>query len=83
MGNDRYLPPGTCVRYDGLDEGGPEYGIVVNCWFNLELEIYDCFVAFWGDTIPEGEPSEKPYVLRYAAMHLIALPEQFQYLKEM
>ena len=41
-----YLPPGTAVRYDGLEEGGPEYGIDVDCWIDKEMGAYDCY---WGN----------------------------------
>ena len=70
---DRYLPPGTKVRFDGLhDPEGPEYGIVVHGW--LEDTIgYDCYVAFFGTSIPTGQPEEPPYVLRYAATSLVVI----------
>ncbi len=65
-----YLPPGTAVRYNGHEEGGPEYGIVVHCWFDDEIGAHDCYVAFFGDKQPMGEPAEKPYILRYASTSL-------------
>jgi len=65
-----YLPPGTAVRCDGLVEGGPEYGIVVHCWLDDEIGVYDCYVAFFGNQRPNGKPEEPPYVLRYAAISL-------------
>ncbi len=65
-----YLPPGTPVRHDGLQHGGPEYGIVVHCWLDDEISAYDCYVAFFGDEQPTGKPAEKPYVLRYASTSL-------------
>jgi hypothetical protein len=40
-----------------------EVGVVVWMWKN-EQDIMDCYVAFFGDTFPEGIP-EQPYVLRY------------------
>ena len=58
------------MRYDGLDEGGPEYGVVVQCWDDDEIGGYDCYVAFFGSKLPSGKPEEKPYVLRYAATSL-------------
>lgn len=70
---DRFLPPGTGVRYDGLGDGRCEYGVVVHCWLDGEIGGYDCYVAFFGDSIPEGRPDEKPYVLRYAAASLTEL----------
>jgi hypothetical protein len=53
MNNDqdairRFLPAGTKVRYDGLTEGGPEFGVVVHCWTSEEIGGYDCYVAFFG-----------------------------------
>ena len=67
---DRYIRPGSKVRYDGLDEGGPEYGIIIHCWYDDELSGYDCYVAFFGSKLPSGKPGEKPYVLRYYASSL-------------
>jgi hypothetical protein len=67
--HDRFIPPGTQVRYDGA--GRPEYGVVVHCWANAEIGgRYDCYVAFFGAGIPAGEPEETPYILRYAAISL-------------
>jgi hypothetical protein len=68
-----YLPPGTKVRYDGLVEGGPEYGVVVHCWIDSEMDIYDCHVAFFGNEFPPGAPTDRPYILRYASMSLTVL----------
>lgn len=72
---DRYLLPGTLVRYDGREEGGPEFGVVVHCWFDEAIGDHDCYVAFFGDALPDGAPRQKPYVLRYGAMHLQVLSE--------
>ncbi len=69
-----YFPPGTLVRYDGLQEGGPEYGVVIHCWLNEEIDGgSDCYVAFFGNERPTGRPDEKPYVLRYASTSLTAI----------
>jgi hypothetical protein len=65
-----FLPVGTKVRYDGLGEGGPEFGVVVHCWMSHEIGGYDCYVAFFGNEFPDGHPKQKPYVLRYAASSL-------------
>ena len=35
-----------------------------------DIKAYDCYVAFFGTEIPIRKPSEKPYVLRYAASSL-------------
>jgi hypothetical protein len=70
---DRYIAPGTMVRYDGLDEGGPEYGVIVHCWDDDEIGGYDCYFAFFGSAQPSGKPEEKPYVLRYAATSLTVI----------
>ncbi len=69
----RFIAPGTPVRYDGLEEGGPEYGVVIHCWHDDEIGAYDCYVAFFGSALPAGKPDEKPYVLRYAASSLNVL----------
>jgi len=70
-----YLPPGTRVRNDGLEEGGPEYGVVVHCWLEEEIDGYDCYVAFFGNEQPIGKPAEKPYILRYASTSLTVIGE--------
>ena len=67
---DTYIPPGTKVRLDWRTEDVSEYGIVVHCWHSDEIGAYDCYVAFFGNELPSGQPSEKPYVLRYAAESL-------------
>jgi len=69
----QYLPPGIMVRYDGLDEGGPEYGVVVHCWLDDEINAYDCYVAFFGNEQPTGKPPKKPYILRYASTSLTVI----------
>jgi hypothetical protein len=72
-GVDRFIPPGTRVRLEMLEEGRPEYGVVVHCWQDAEIGAWDCYVAFFGDAFPSGKPAEKPYVLRYAALSLIVI----------
>lgn len=67
---DRFISPGTPVRYDGLEEGGPEYGVVIHCWFDEDIGGHDCYVAFFGAEMPAGKSAEKPNVLRYAAFSL-------------
>jgi hypothetical protein len=63
------------VAYDGRKDEGPELGVVIHCWLDQELGEHDCYVAFFGDALPEGQPSEKPYVLRYAARSLTVLKD--------
>lgn len=70
---DRYLEPGTAVRLINHVDESWEDGIVVHCWLSEEIGAHDCYIAFFGDAIPEGEPTEKPYVLRYASTSLISL----------
>jgi len=65
-----FLPAGTKVRYDGLVKGGPEFGVVIHCWISEEFNGYDFLAAFFGNEFPSGEPTDKPYVLRYAAVSL-------------
>lgn len=67
----RNLPPGTLVRLDGGER--TEYGIVIHCWLDNELGVYDCYVAFFGEQLPTGKPVEKPYVLRYSTASLTVL----------
>ena len=49
-----------------------EYGIVISTWYDHEICCKDCYVAFWGNEIPDFENGEKiePYILRYAAVSL-------------
>ena len=68
---NKFLAAGTRVTYNGT--GKPEYGVIVHCWHNWEIDAYDCYVAFFGDAIPDAMPAEKPYVLRYAATSLTVL----------
>jgi hypothetical protein len=68
-----YLLPGTQVRYDGRQEGGPEYGVVIYCWLDEEIGGYDCYVAFFGNRRPTGKPAEKSYILRYASTSLTVI----------
>lgn len=72
MSEDVFLLPGTRVRYDGLEDG-PEFGVVVHCWFSGEIDGYDCYVAFFGGSIPLAAPDKKPYVLRYASASLAVI----------
>lgn len=62
---DPFLPAGTKVRYDGLVDGGPEFGVVIHCWRDEVLDLHDCYVAFFGNDMPSGRLEEKPYVLKY------------------
>ncbi len=79
VGEDRYLAPGTKIRRDALcnddDQPIPEFGIVVHCWLDEEFGFYDCYIAFFGDELPVGRPTEKPYVLRYGAVGLTELAD--------
>ena len=72
---DVFLPAGTKVCYDGLQDDGAEFGVVVHCWMSDEIGGYDCYVAFFGNEFPNGRPKQKPYVLRYAASSLIVVSE--------
>lgn len=56
------LKIGQRVKYRGT--GNDEVGIVVWVWSD-KLGDMDTYVAFFGDSYPEGEPSRSPYVLRY------------------
>ncbi len=73
---DVSLPVGTKVRFDSSNETGAnpsEYGVVIHCWRDEELQIWDCLIAFFGSGFPDGLPEEKPYILRYASMQLLVL----------
>ena len=60
------MTPGTRVRLDSTGE----VGVVVHTWFNPEIGMDDCYVAFFGTEFPDGQPNGIPYVLRYAANSL-------------
>ncbi len=51
MRENRLITPGTRVRLDGLvnddDEPTPEFGVVVHCWLDDEIHMFDCYVAFF------------------------------------
>lgn len=70
---DQYLPPGTWVRYDGLERSEPELGLVVQCWFEAGIGGYDCYVAFFTPADAQDRPTGPPYILRYAASSLNVL----------
>lgn len=74
---DRYLAPGTrvCLEHRQNDEISPEYGVVVHCWHDDQLQGYDCYVAFFGDGFPPTMPPEKPYILRYSASTLATIED--------
>ncbi len=81
MASDRFIPPGTRVAYHAIwhenrvETPKSEYGVVVHCWLNDEIGMYDCIIAFFGDAFPDGYPTEKPYILRYAAVSLDEIAE--------
>ena len=74
--HDEFIPAGTRVRYDGLEDGGPEYGVVVHCWYEEEIGGFDCYIAFFGTSPAMGKPQEKPYILRYAAISLVRMNDR-------
>ena len=47
------------------EDNKPECGIVVHYWYDEEMNCFDYYVAFFGDTFLEGKPDKIPYVLRY------------------
>lgn len=77
VGEDRYLAPGTRIRLDAFvdddDHTTSEFGVVVHCWLDEEIGMYDCYIAFFGKCFPSGKPEERPYVLRYASVGLAEL----------
>lgn len=79
VGVDRYLAPGTRVRRDAYvnddDTLTSEFGVVVHCWMDEGMGVFDCYIAFFGDVFPDGVPTEEPYVLRYAAIGLEELAD--------
>jgi hypothetical protein len=77
--DERFLAPGTKVRRDyllGGDTPATEYGVVVHCWMDEEVRAYDCLVAFFGEyPPPDGQPDQKPYILRYFVTSLEPLQD--------
>jgi hypothetical protein len=71
----QFLPAGTRVRLDNQLNGKSEFGVVVHCWMDEEVRAYDCYIAFFGDSFPTGQPEQKPYVLRYFSKTLKVVPE--------
>lgn len=45
-----------------------EVGRIVSIWDDDGMQ--DCYVAFFGDALPNGKPSDKPYILHYYAASL-------------
>ncbi|MFA4893097.1 hypothetical protein [Brevundimonas sp.] len=75
MPMDRNIEPGTKVRLTNHSDGSWEDGVVVHCWLSDEINAHDCYVAFFGEAIPAGQPASKPYVLQYASTSLTVLEE--------
>ena len=74
MRSDRLLPAGTRVRLDSAADG-PEFGVIVHCWMNPEINAYDNIVAFFGSSFPGDGPADDIYLLRYASMSLDTLDD--------
>lgn len=49
----------------GTDEEQVEVGVVVHIWLSENGVDDDAYIAFFGESFPEGAPTEKPYILRY------------------
>ncbi|MDY7522735.1 hypothetical protein [Sphingomonas sp. 10B4] len=47
VGEDRYLAPGNRVRRDPFvnddDHTTSEFGVVVHCWLDNEIGMFDCY----------------------------------------
>lgn len=50
---------------DDPDEMTVEVGVVIHIWLSDNGCDNDAYVAFFGETFPEGVPDVKPYILRY------------------
>lgn len=75
---DQYIAPGTPVCIDWVDEGGkpsPEYGVMVHCWYDPEMQVFDCYFASFGDELPRDRPNGRPAILRYTAASFRILAE--------
>jgi hypothetical protein len=76
---NRFIKPGTRVRLAiKLSDDGmvtPQSGIVIHCWQDKDADHFQCFVAFFGNTLPRGKPSNEPYIVRHKAISLEEIPE--------
>jgi hypothetical protein len=70
------------VRHDtnwGKDDGSyetiPEYGVVVHCWLDPDIDFHECHIAFYGDELPTGAHKKPPYILRYSSNSLTVLAD--------
>ena len=52
-----------------------EAGVIVHVWEDPEVKTTDCYVAFFGDEIPDGKPEKPPHVLRYFLSSLELIDE--------
>ena len=50
--------------------GETEYGVIVNAWFDKNLNIVDCYVALYDANRNYGDKEYKPYILRYSLQSL-------------
>lgn len=71
------LPVGTKVRYDGRDDGVPEYGVVTDCWYDDVIKVYFCRALFTPGAPPSENPDEDRYTLECAAPYLVLLDEDW------
>jgi hypothetical protein len=75
---NRFLKPGTRVRLaiklagDGMVT--PQSGIVIHCWLDKDANCFQSYVAFFGDKLPRGKPSNEPYIVQHKAISLEELP---------
>jgi hypothetical protein len=71
---DRFLNPGTRVRLAiKLSEDGmvtPQSGVVIHCWHDDDANCFQSMVAFFGDELPRGKPSNEPYIVQHKATSL-------------
>ena len=64
--NKPAYPVGARVHISGEGRGAPEYGRVVESWWNKKMGCFDYYIAFFGPKPPSMIiPPPKPYVLRY------------------
>lgn len=57
----------------GTEDEEVEVGVVIHICLSDNTYDEDAYIAFFGETFPEGPPTTKPYILRYyvASLELI------------
>ena len=71
------IPVGAKVRFDGRDDGVPEYGVVTACWYDETMRVCLCTALFTPGAPWSGNPDEDRYALQCAAPYLVLSDEDW------